>query len=294
MMVKSMTGYGRSEQVFENRSITVEIKAVNHRYFEFSCHIPRMYSFLEERLKSLLQTSITRGKVDIYISMEDTSETPSEVTLNRSLAQGYLNALRELAQLCGLPQESVDLQTLARNNDIFTVRKEPDDEEHLWAQVEQVSQTALRMLIQMRGIEGARLQEDIEQRLGRIEEMTASIEQRAPELVQEYRERLEIRIREILEDRQIDEQRLLTETAVFADKIAVAEETVRLRSHLAQFRDMMNHEEVIGRKLDFLVQEMNREVNTIGSKIQNVDVTSMVIEIKSEIEKIREQIQNIE
>ena len=293
-MVKSMTGYGRAERVVDGRTIAVEVRSVNHRYFEFSSRVPRAYGFLEERLKSLMQKQIARGKVDVFVSIEESAQAPVEVVLNRSLALAYAQALRELADVCELPREEVNLHTLSRFGDLFSVQKTPENEDALWSAVEQIALEALDAFVSMRMAEGERLKKDVEDRLDRIAAMVGLIEERSPQLVNDYRERLEARIQELLGDRQVDEQRLLTEVAIFADKTAVAEETVRLRSHLDQFKAMIASDQAVGRKLDFLIQEMNREVNTIGSKIQDIEVTQTVVDCKAEIEKIREQIQNIE
>lgn len=292
-MIKSMTGYGRSQATVNGRDITVEIKSVNHRYFEFSARTSRGYSFLEEKLKSYVQQRVSRGKVDMYVSLHTIDETAAEVIVNHSLAAGYVNALNELAVHYGIPND-MSVSTLAGYNDIFTVRKVPEDEEKIWAAVKGVLDDALNSFIKMRETEGEKLKNDIESRAKAILDNVAIIEERSPQTVKEYVEKLEARMAEILGDTQIDEQRILTEAAIFADKVAVAEETVRLRSHFAQMEKMLESGEPVGRKLDFIVQEMNRETNTIGSKAQDSQIAHIVVEMKAEIEKIREQIQNIE
>ena len=292
-MIRSMTGYGRSEQIVDGRAVTVEIKSVNHRYFEFSCRTTRGYSFLEEKLKSFLQGRITRGKVDAYISVEALESAQTQVLVNHSLAEGYVQALRELAERYGL-RDDISVSTVSRYSDIFSVHKAPEDEEAVWSSVQQAAEEALKNFLAMREAEGERLRADVLSRAGTIMKLVDEIETRSPQTVAEYQERLRQKIQELLGDNTVDEQRLLTETAIFADKVAVAEETVRLRSHFRQMEEMMKTDAPIGRKLDFLVQEMNREANTIGSKANDVDMARIVVDIKSEIEKIREQIQNIE
>lgn len=288
-----MTGYGRSEQIVDGRAVTVEIKSVNHRYFEFSCRTTRGYSFLEEKLKSFLQGRITRGKVDAYISVEALESAQTQVLVNHSLAEGYVQALRELAERYGL-RDDISVSTVSRYSDIFSVHKAPEDEEAVWSSVQQAAEEALKNFLAMREAEGERLRVDVLSRAGTIMKLVDEIETRSPQTVAEYQERLRQKIQELLGDNTVDEQRLLTETAIFADKVAVAEETVRLRSHFRQMEEMMKTDAPIGRKLDFLVQEMNREANTIGSKAVDSKIAYLVVDIKAEIEKIREQIQNIE
>lgn len=288
-----MTGYGRSEQIVDGRAVTVEIKSVNHRYFEFSCRTTRGYSFLEEKLKSFLQGRITRGKVDAYISVEALESAQTQVLVNHSLAEGYVQALRELAERYGL-RDDISVSTVSRYSDIFSVHKAPEDEEAVWSSVQQAAEEALKNFLAMREAEGERLRADVLSRAGTIMQLVGEIETRSPQTVAEYQERLRQKIQELLGDNTVDEQRLLTETAIFADKVAVAEETVRLRSHFRQMEEMMKTDAPIGRKLDFLVQEMNREANTIGSKAVDSKIAYLVVDIKAEIEKIREQIQNIE
>ena len=292
-MIRSMTGYGRSEQIVDGRAVTVEIKSVNHRYFEFSCRTTRGYSFLEEKLKSFLQGRITRGKVDAYISVEALESAQTQVLVNHSLAEGYVQALRELAERYGL-RDDISVSTASRYSDIFSVHKAPEDEEAVWSSVQQAAEEALKNFLAMREAEGERLRADVLSRAGTIMKLVDEIETRSPQTVAEYQERLRQKIQELLGDNTVDEQRLLTETAIFADKVAVAEETVRLRSHFRQMEEMMKTDAPIGRKLDFLVQEMNREANTIGSKAVDSKIAYLVVDIKAEIEKIREQIQNIE
>lgn len=294
-MIRSMTGFGRSQATVGSMNITVEIKSVNHRYFEFNSRVPRNYGFLEERLKSYVNSLVSRGKVECYVSVENLEDDDVEILVNHSLASAYLEALNDLSDRYDLTlRDELAMSSLTRYNDIFTVHKKEADEEKIWEAVKSVAETAVSKFISMREAEGEKLKNDVLLRAGLILEKVALIEQRSPETVKEYNNKLLARINEFLGDVQLDEQRLLTECAIFADKIAVAEETVRLRSHIDQLEKFMSSDEAIGRKIDFLVQEMNREANTIGSKAQDVEIARNVIDIKAEIEKIREQIQNIE
>ncbi len=292
-MIKSMTGYGQARRIIDGMNIAVEIKSVNHRYFEFSSRTPRAYGFLEEKLKSYLQGMISRGKVDCGVSIETLEETDVVISLNASVAQGYLNAFGELSERFGL-QNDITVSSMARFADIFAIHREQTDEEKIWNAVKTVAEEAIGRFIAMREAEGERLRDDILSRADGILEKVSFIEERSPQTVKEYNEKLLTRMRQVLEDTHVDEQRLLTEAAIFADKVAVAEETVRLRSHIGQLHTLFGSDEAIGRKLDFLVQEINREANTIGSKAQDVEIGRRVIDIKAEVEKIREQIQNIE
>jgi len=288
-----MTGYGRSRQVNGGMDITVELRSVNHRYYEYGSRIPRVYGFLDEQIKPYLQTRVSRGKVDVGVWIETVDAPGSEVLLNHTLAAGYLAALRELAERYRL-ENDVAAAGLARLPDVMTVRQTAGDEAAVWVAVRPVLDAALEQFLMMREREGDRLREDIRGRGRAILGHVADIEARAPAVTQEHMERMTARIRELLEGAEPDERRLLTEAAVFADKTAVDEETVRLRSHLAQLDGMLDEGEPVGRKLDFLVQEINREANTIGSKSQDVALTRTVVDIKADIEKIREQVQNIE
>ena len=292
-MIKSMTGYGKSEQTIDSLNVTVEIKSVNHRYFEFSARVPREYGFLEEKLKKYCNSLITRGKVECYVSVEDLEEREMEVNVNETLAAGYVKALKELSERFGL-KDDISAVTLSRYPDVITLHRASEDEERIWNAVKTVAETAVSKFIEMRETEGSKLRGDILSRADYIIECVEFIEGRSPETVREYNEKLKQRMKELLGDAAVDEQRLLNEAAIYADKIAVDEETVRLRSHISQLREFMNSSEAIGRKLDFLVQEINREANTIGSKAQDVDIAKKVIAIKAEVEKIREQVQNIE
>lgn len=292
-MVRSMTGFGRCEMNIDGRDIVVEIKSVNHRYFEFGCRLSRGYNFLEEKLKKYISQSISRGKVDVYVSISDKQDVATQITVNHNVALGYLNALRELRDVYGLIDD-ISVSSIAKYSDIFTVAKQQDDEEEIWSAVLQVVNGAVDKFVQMREVEGQKLQDDIMCRADKILSIVSNIENRSPQTVEEYRNRLYDKIKEVLDNADIDEQRVLTEVAIFADKVAVAEETVRLRSHFDQLSNMFANGGAIGRKLDFILQEMNRESNTIGSKCVDKDIAYMVVEIKAELEKIREQIQNIE
>ncbi len=294
-MIRSMTGYGRSQAVVDTMNITVELKSVNHRYFEFNSRVPRNYGFLDEKLKSYIGSRVARGKVECYVSVENLEDDEIQILVNHSLAQSYLGALRELAERNELNlRDDLAMSSLARYNDIFTVHKQEADEEKIWNAVQTVAEKAVDKFIEMRETEGNKLKNDVLSRADLILQKVSVIEERSPQTVKEYNDKLLTRINEFLSDVQVDEQRLLTECAIFADKVAVAEETVRLRSHIDQLRQFLDSDEAVGRKTDFLVQEMNREANTIGSKAQDVTIARCVIDIKAEIEKIREQIQNIE
>ncbi len=292
-MIKSMTGYGRAIQLVDGMNITVEIKSVNHRYFEFSSKLPRSYGFLDEKLKSFFMGKLTRGKMECYVSIETVEEPDTLISVNHPLVKGYLDAYKELSETYGL-ENNIRVSDISRVSDVFSIRKQAADEDKIWAAVSVVAQEALDGFIAMREREGERLKADVLSRLATIIECVEFVEERSPETVKEYNEKLLSRLRELLEDTHIDEQRILTEAAIFADKIAVAEETVRLRSHISQLTSFLDLSEAVGKKMDFLVQEMNREANTIGSKAQDVEIARRVVSIKAEIEKIREQIQNIE
>jgi uncharacterized protein (TIGR00255 family) len=292
-MAASMTGYGRGEKICGGKNITVEIKAVNHRYFEFSSRIPRSYGYLEDRLKNFAQSGISRGKVDLYMSVTQLESAGARVNINHELARAYLGALRELAAQTGL-RDDIALSSITRFSDIFTVERLTEDEEEIWREVREVAGMAMENFLQMRRAEGGRLAEDVLERLLQVETLVAQVETRAPRIAEEYRNRLYQRLQTVLVDRGVDAARVLPEAAIFAARPAVAEEIVRLKSHIGQFRVILSEEQPAGRKLDFLVQEINREVNTIGSKAQDIETGHIVVEMKSEIEKIREQIQNIE
>lgn len=291
-MPNSMTGYGRSRQTLGGRDILVEIKSVNHRYFEYSAKLPRSYGYLEEKLKNLVAGVASRGKLEVSVSISG-GNTEGAVTLNTQLAQDYLSAFRSAKDFLEL-EDDLTLRDLLSIDGLFTVNKVPEDEAVIWEQVQTVAKEALAGFAGMRATEGEKLKQDVSDRLQTIETYVGRVEVLSPKTVEAYQKRLTDKLHEILETKNIDEARVLTEVALFADKIAVDEETVRLRSHLGQFTALLEANEPVGRKLDFLLQEINREVNTIGSKCQDLEVTEIVVALKAEIEKIREQIQNME
>lgn len=293
-MTRSMTGYGRSQRQLGGWDITVEIKSVNHRYFEFSARLPRSCSYMEDRLKSLVQSRISRGKCDLFLQLAATEGNNDEVVkVNIDLAKSYIESLRKLSDETGLPFD-ISLSTLSKYPDVLTSERAAIDEDELWKYVSQVADEALDGFVAMREAEGERLREDILSRLDTVLRLTEQIERQSPQTVENYRNKLYQKLQTLLADRNIDDTRILTEAAVFADRVAVDEETVRLRSHVNQYREILDCSEPVGRKLDFLTQEMNRESNTIGSKAQDAKAAAVVVELKSELEKIREQIQNIE
>lgn len=292
-MVTSMTGFGRGKVSEQDFNITVEIKSVNHRYFEYSSRMPRSFQFLDDALKTQCQQKISRGKVEVSVQYEDTSSKSIELAVNEAYADAYISALHKFARDYKL-KDDIKASSIVGNTEIFTVKKRDLDEDLIKKAVTDAAAEAIDNFIAARALEGERLVADVKGRADYILTQVAFVEERSPQTVREYREKIEQKIKELIGDVQIDEQRLLTETAIHADKIAVAEETVRLRSHITSLCSMLDEGGVIGRKLDFIVQEMNRETNTIGSKCQDMEITRVVVEIKSEIEKIREQIQNIE
>ncbi len=292
-MIGSMTGYGRESAQINGLDVTVEIKSVNHRYFEFSSRIPRVYQFLEEKLKSLCQQSISRGKIELSVMIEDNNDSSTVVEVNSSFAKGYIAALKQLAKDYKI-KDDVKVSTVSSHPEMFKVKRKALDDEIITEAVLEVTESAISSFINMRATEGVKLAQDIKNRAEIILQKVALIESRSPETVKAYRQRLEAKVKELLEDAKVDEQRLITETAIFADKVAVDEETVRLRSHIDQLCNLLDGDGAVGKKLDFIVQEMNRETNTIGSKAQDIEIAHIVVDIKSEIEKIREQVQNIE
>ena len=292
-MVRSMTGFGRAKAQIDGLDITVEIKSVNHRYFEFSCRMPRAYNFLEEKIKSYLNQKISRGKVEVSIMVDDLNQNSTVVEINREYADAYIKALGDLSKQYKLKND-VKVSTLAMNTEMFKVRRQQIEDDVIEAAIMPVLEEACDNFISMRSVEGERLLKDVISRTDYILSKVEVIEARSPETVAAYQERITNKIKDLLGDNTVDEQRILTEVAIFADKVAVAEETVRLRSHIKQFAGLLESDEPVGRKLDFIVQEMNRETNTIGSKAQDIEIAHIVVDIKSEIEKIREQIQNME
>ncbi len=292
-MVRSMTGYGRSQQQLGGYDILLEIRSVNHRYFEFSCKTPRMYGYLEDRLKAFVQERVSRGKIQVNLYLQRLDGGDEVIAVNRAVAQGYLQALREVRAELDV-DDDIALSDIARLPDVFAVRRAQEDPEAVWSLVAQVAAAAVEEFLAMRAAEGERMKADILARAQAVLGYVAQIEAAAPQTVSAYRERLYAKLQELMGDRQIDEGRLLTEAALFADKVATDEETVRLRSHVASLEEILAGGEAVGRKLDFLVQEFNREANTIGSKCSDVAISKLVVEMKSEIEKMREQVQNIE
>lgn len=292
-MVRSMTGYGRGTASDGNMTVTVELKSVNHRFFECSIKAPRQFSFFEDKLKSYLQSRIARGKVDVFVSFERGAVSTETVTVNEALAESVVNAMRSIAEKYNV-SDDVSATAVAAVSGVLTVTSGQLDEEATGNIILSAASDAVDAFIAARETEGARLAADVISKSENILQFVEIVEKRSPETVVLYRERLENRIKELLQSASVDEQRVLTETALFADKIAVDEETVRLRSHIAHLNEMFKAAGPIGKKLDFIVQEINRETNTIGSKCQDIDISRVVVDMKSEIEKIREQIQNIE
>ena len=292
-MIHSMTGYGRAVQTLRGREITVELRSVNNRFLDCSVKLPRLFGYAEEAVKQLVKESVSRGKVDVFINIRSTGEEEVNIGLNKPVLEGYLKALHTMVEEYGV-RNDISTATLSRMPDVFVVEKAEEDEEQNVADILAVAREALAAYNLMRRTEGANMEADLRTRAATILSYVEQVEQRSPVTLQEYRRRLETKMREVLENTNIDESRILTEAAVYADKIAVDEETVRLRSHFTQLDSLLTAGGPIGRKLDFLLQEMNRETNTIGSKGNDIQQARTVVEIKSELEKIREQIQNIE
>lgn len=292
-MLKSMTGYGRREVVTEGKKILVEIKSVNHRYSDYNIKVQRHLGFLEDKIRKHVSTAITRGKVDIYLNVENFESADKEISLNIPMAKNYIEVLTQLRDEFGL-KDDITVTNVARNTDIFQTERLEEDEEQLWNTVKGVIDDALGDFVAMREREGARIEKDLCDRIEYMRTLVKKIEERSPQTVSEYSDRLYEKIKEVLDGREIDEARVLTEVAIYADKVAVNEETVRLSSHFVEFGEIIGCGEPAGRKLDFLIQEINREVNTIGSKASDIEIAKTVVTLKGEIEKLREQIQNIE
>ena len=292
-MIKSMTGFGRCEIADNDRKFTVEMKSVNHRYLDVNIKMPKKLNFFESAIRNELKHYISRGKVDVFITYEDFSENTTSVRYNKEVAAEYLKYLRQMSQEFQL-EDDIRVSALSRFPEVFTMEEQNIDEEELWKGLQKAIDGASEMFVQTRIVEGEHLKDDLVEKLDGMLKLVDYISERSPQIITEYRQRLEEKVRELLEDTTVDESRLLTEVTVFADKVCVDEEIVRLRSHVAQLRGMLDAGGAIGRKLDFLVQEFNREANTIGSKANDVDMARMVVDLKAEIEKIREQIQNIE
>ena len=292
-MLKSMTGFGRCETQEEKKEIKVEIKTVNHRYSDYHIRVPYHYSFLEEKIREYLKSRIYRGKVDIYINIDTFGDTDKVIHFDEHLAKAYFNTLQEISRLLGVDND-ITASEIAEYNDVIKLQKEDEDQNKLWEIVKKPLETAVDNLISMREREGMNLKNDLVKRCVAISEAVNDIEARSLQTAQEHRKKLECRITELLGDIPIDENRILTEVAIFSDKISIDEEIVRLRSHLNEFEKILEYDSPIGKKLDFIIQEMNREINTIGSKANNLHVSKSAVNIKSEIENLREQVQNIE
>lgn len=292
-MIKSMTGFGRSEISNEERKITVEMKSVNHRYCDISIKLPKKLSFYEVSIRNLLKNYISRGKVDVFITYEDYTENTVCVKYNRSLAGEYYEYLKSMSEEFGI-ENDIRTTTLARFPEVFTLEEQTIDEEKLWELVEKAVKAAAEAFVETRIIEGERLKKDIKEKLAKMSSVVDFIEERSPQIVTEYRNKLLAKVNELLQDTNVDESILVTEVIVYADKICVDEETVRLKSHIENMISTLDESENVGRKLDFIAQEMNREANTILSKVSDIEITNKAIDLKTEIEKVREQIQNIE
>lgn len=292
-MLKSMTGYGHCEIIEGGKKISAEIRSVNHRYADYSVKVPKHYGFLEDKVRKKVAESVSRGKIDIYVAVESYGESNTKISLNEEFAKEYIEALYQLRDKFGL-KDDISVCEVARNQDMFSIERKSEDEDEIWALVEPALNEAIKSFTAMREREGGRIQADLENRIEYMKTLAAKITERSPQTLKEYKERLYEKIKEILDGEDVDESRILTEVAVFADKISVDEEIVRLGSHFEEFCNIVNSEEPAGRKLDFLIQEMNREVNTTGSKANDIEIAKTVVTLKGEIEKLREQIQNIE
>lgn len=292
-MIKSMTGYGRSEVITDKSRIIVELKSVNNRYLDTNIKMPRYCLALEEKVRNLVSKVISRGKIDVNIIIEKYDDDTKAFELNSSIAKSYIDALLKLKDDFGL-KDDISVATVARNNDIFYSKRKEEDLNDIWKMIEPVILSSCTDFISMRAREGERLYSDFLLRIDIVSDIVVKIEKRFPEVISEYRARLKNKLDEVLEGKDIDDSRILTEVAIFSDKIAIDEEMVRLKSHLIEFMDIIRQDEPVGRKLDFLMQEINREANTTGSKVTDYEVSKLVIELKSELEKLREQIQNIE
>lgn len=294
-MVRSMTGFGRGESGDETKHFTTEIKSINHRYNDIIVKMPKHINYLEEKIKRLTREYVSRGRIEIYISLEYIEESDIDVRVNLPLAKTYKNALLEISNTLGL-DDKIDLELLIKFPDILKTEKKKENEEEIWNILQTSILDGLRNLVSMRETEGETLKHDIIDKTKKIEEMIFEIDKRSPQIVLEHKEKLTTRIEELLENRfELDENKLANEVAYFADKVGIDEELVRFKSHISQLAYTLNSsDESVGRKLDFLIQEINREINTIGSKVSDVSITNYVVEIKTELEKIREQIQNIE
>ncbi len=292
-MIKSMTGYGRNELIADGKKISCEIKSVNHRYSDYSVKVPRYYGFLEDGVRKFVSDYISRGKIDVYVSIENFGETDREILLDEGVAEEYIKALMLLRDKFGL-RDDISVMSVSRYSDIFKVQKLEEDEEKLRNLVFEALKPAMEQFVGMREREGERILKDLSERVEYMRSLAKKIEGLSENTVVDYRNRLYEKIKEVLEDRTVDEARVLTEVAIFADKVAVNEELVRLESHFNEFYEIVGKNEPAGRKLDFLIQEINREINTTGSKANDIEISKLVVELKGETEKLREQVQNIE
>jgi len=292
-MVRSMTGFGRGEVSRDGKEFTVEIKTVNHRYFDIFIKMPRQISFLEDRVRELVSRAISRGKIDVYITYTNYGSDSRQVTIDEQLAKAYVSALEQLRDMFSLADD-ISVSLLSKCPEVLKVEQVEEDEEQLWEILKTALDDAVASLIRMRENEGEAMKKALLERADTVEGVIAKIEARAPEVPKDYRAKLTERISDLLEQQVVDESRIAMEVALFADRCSIDEELVRLRSHFGQMRQILDMDQPVGRKLDFLVQEMNREINTIGSKANDLEITRYVVDVKSEIEKIREQVQNIE
>ena len=293
IMIKSMTGFGRYEYADASRKITVEVKSVNHRYLDVNIKMPKKLNFFESAIRTLLKEYIERGKVDIYITYEDFTENNLSLQYNKALAGEYLKYLNQMAEEFGL-ENDIRVSTLSRYPEVFAMEEQPVDEDELWSSLEKALRGAFEPFVESRVREGENLKKDLCEKLDNMVSYVDFIEERSPQIIVEYRARLEEKLRELLADNQLDDSRIAQEVTIFADKICVDEETVRLKSHILSMKDSLNAGGSVGRKLDFLAQEMNREANTILSKSNDLKISDTGISLKTDIEKVREQIQNIE
>lgn len=292
-MFRSMTGYGRHEICEAGKKIRVEIRSVNHRYSDYTIKLPRFYGYLEDKIREYVSKHAARGKLDIYVSIESYGESDKKIRLNEELAENYIELLRGMAKKFDLTDD-ITVSSVARCGDIFECERKEEDDEQIWCLVKSALEPAVEMFVAMREREGARLYEDLAARIEYMRGLAKKIDERSPKTVEEYKDKLYQKIKELVEEKDIDEARILTEVAIFADKVAVNEETVRLESHFKEFYNIAEADEPSGRKLDFLVQEINREINTTGSKANDIEIARLVVDLKAELEKLREQIQNIE
>lgn len=292
-MIKSMTGYGRCERIIGTKKITAELKSVNHRFSDYNIKVPRQYGFLEDRVRQLISKEVARGKIDVYVNLESCGEADKTVMVNKELAGNYVEILRDLCETFSL-KDDISVSTIASFTDIFRAEPKRDDEEEIWTAVSEVLADAVSSFISMRAREGERIERDLRERVTYMKSLANEIDKLSPMAVEAYKAKLYQKIKEVIDEREPDDARILTEVAIFADKVAVNEETVRLASHYDEFFSILDSNEPAGRKLDFLIQEINREVNTIGSKASDLEIAKLVVTLKGEIEKLREQIQNIE